>query len=86
MRRSARVPAVHRAKLFRTGGSQAVRLPKECRLPGDEALVRKVGENVVLTPIPRAYSAKFRELLLGPPRRLVNRGRRQRVDRKDLFE
>jgi hypothetical protein len=63
-----------------------VRLPKECRLPGYEALVRKVGSSVVLTPIPRAYSPEFRELLLGPPRRLVARGRRAQIERKDLFE
>jgi antitoxin VapB len=40
-----------RAKLFRHGRSQAVRLPKEFRLPGYEVLVSKVGNKVILEPI-----------------------------------
>jgi antitoxin VapB len=40
-----------RAKLFKHGGSQAVRLPKECRFEGDEVRVTKVGDMVVLKPI-----------------------------------
>lgn len=40
------------AKLFKTGHSQAVRLPKAFRMPGDEVWVRKneaTGE-IILTP------------------------------------
>lgn len=42
-----------RAKLFQNGGSQAVRLPRECRFPeGDsEVIVRKVGRRVILEPV-----------------------------------
>jgi antitoxin VapB len=42
-----------RAKLFRNGGSQAVRLPKDCRFPDDqrEVVVRKVGDRVILEPV-----------------------------------
>ena len=36
------------AKLFTSGGSQAVRLPKSCRFPGDEVAVKKVGDIVML--------------------------------------
>jgi antitoxin VapB len=39
------------AKLFMHGRSQAVRLPKEFRLPGKEARVRRVGRSIVLEPI-----------------------------------
>ncbi|WP_442756807.1 antitoxin [Methylocystis sp. JAN1] len=39
------------AKLFRHGRSQAVRLPKEFRLPGTEVRVSKVGDKVVLEPL-----------------------------------
>lgn len=38
------------AKLFTHGGSQAVRLPKEFRFEGAEVFVRRVGEDVVLSP------------------------------------
>jgi len=40
-----------RAKLFRNGGSQAVRLPKACRFPAlQEVLVRRDGRRVILEP------------------------------------
>lgn len=41
------------AKLFRHGGSQAVRLPKEFRFSGPEVAVRREGNAVVLEPIAR---------------------------------
>jgi antitoxin VapB len=40
-----------RAKLFMHGRSQAVRLPKEFRLPGAEVWVSRVGHKVILEPI-----------------------------------
>ena len=40
-----------RAKLFKNGRSQAVRLPKEFRFEGDEVKVSKVGKKVILEPI-----------------------------------
>ena len=45
-----RMPDRYRAKLFQTGGSQAVRLPKECRFPKDagEVVVSRDGKRVVL--------------------------------------
>jgi len=39
------------AKIFMHGRSQAVRLPKEFRLPGKEVRVRRVGNAVVLEPL-----------------------------------
>lgn len=38
------------AKLFTNGGSQAVRLPKNCRFDDDEVLVNRVGNAVILLP------------------------------------
>ena len=51
-----------RAKLFRNGGSQAVRLPKECRFRGGqrEVLVHREGRRVILEPVdqwPDAFRA-----------------------------
>jgi antitoxin VapB len=37
-------------KIFKNGGSQAVRLPKEFQLPGVEVHVRKFGEGILLIP------------------------------------
>ena len=41
------------AKLFKNGGSQAVRLPMECRFPDGESEVfaRREGERVILEPV-----------------------------------
>lgn len=39
------------AKIFMHGRSQAVRLPKEFRLPGQEVRVTRVGRGVLLEPI-----------------------------------
>ncbi|MBA3707736.1 MAG: AbrB/MazE/SpoVT family DNA-binding domain-containing protein [Planctomycetes bacterium] len=40
-----------RAKLFANGRSQAVRLPKDFRMPGTEVRIRKDGNRVILEPI-----------------------------------
>lgn len=45
------------AKLFTHGRSQAVRLPKEFRLPGTEVRVRRAANCIVLEPIARAPDA-----------------------------
>ncbi len=42
---------VKTAKLFMHGRSQAVRLPKEFRLPGKEARVSREGNKVILEPM-----------------------------------
>lgn len=39
------------AKVFMSGRSQAVRLPKEFRLPGTEVTITKIGNSLVLTPM-----------------------------------
>jgi antitoxin VapB len=47
------VPSVKKAKLFRNGRSQAVRLPKEFRFDGTEVAIRRndVTGDVVLSPL-----------------------------------
>ena len=42
------------AKIFMHGRSQAVRLPKEFRLPGKEVRVSRLGQGVLLEPIERS--------------------------------
>jgi antitoxin VapB len=38
------------AKLFTTGGSQAIRLPKEFRFPGKTVSLRRTKRGVLVTP------------------------------------
>jgi antitoxin VapB len=41
---------MNKAKLFKNGKSQAVRLPREFQFHGSEVWVRKIGPNVLLIP------------------------------------
>ncbi|MBD5130405.1 MAG: AbrB/MazE/SpoVT family DNA-binding domain-containing protein [Ruminococcaceae bacterium] len=52
------------ARVFMSGGSQAVRLPKEYRFDCDELIVSKVGEVITLTPKKRALDL-FKEGIEG---------------------
>jgi len=40
-------------RLFRNGRNQAVRIPREFELDGDEALMARDGDRLVITPIRR---------------------------------
>lgn len=57
-----------RAKLFKTGGSQAVRLPRGYRFAEqDEVLISREGERVVLEPVGRRWSQEFLDLAGSAP-------------------
>ena len=44
------------ARVFQSGRSQAIRLPKEYRLPGKEVYVRHFGNGVLLLPVDRSWA------------------------------
>jgi len=48
------------AKVFMTNRSQAVRLPKEFQFETDEVFIRKVGEEVILSPRPADWNEYLR--------------------------
>ncbi len=50
------------AKIFRHGGSQAVRLPRAFRFEGTEVLIERHGAEVVLTPMPVPKFRSFAEI------------------------
>jgi antitoxin VapB len=39
-------------KLFRNGRNQAVRIPREFELPGEDAVMRKEGDKLIIEPAP----------------------------------
>jgi antitoxin VapB len=39
-------------KLFKNGRNQAVRIPREFELPGQDAIMRKEGERLIIEPAP----------------------------------
>lgn len=53
---------VETAKVFMSGRSQAVRLPKQYRFDGDEVLIKRVGDAVVLLPRTSTWESLFRSL------------------------
>ena len=70
------------ASLFWTGRSQAVRLPKEFRFPGDTVLVHREGNAVILEPSdewPEGYLESFAgvpEDFERPPQGVVEKRRK----------
>lgn len=45
-------------KLFKNGRNQAVRIPREFELPGEDAIMRKEGERLIIEPTaPRSLLA-----------------------------
>jgi antitoxin VapB len=49
-------------KIFQTGGSQAVRLPKDHRFPGDRVRITKVPEGTLLQPVLNDPDAWFQAM------------------------
>lgn len=45
------------AKVFMTNRSQAVRLPREFQFSTDAVFIRKVGDDVILSPRPREWKS-----------------------------
>jgi antitoxin VapB len=74
-----------RAKLFQNGGSQAVRLPKECRFPAQrEVVVRREGRRVILEPTDE-WSDDFRACLGGWSQEIPRPVQRQLRDVRNPF-
>jgi len=40
-------------RLFRNGRNQALRIPREFELPGEEAILRREGDRLVIEPVKR---------------------------------
>ena len=45
--------AERHVRLFRNGRNQAVRIPREFELPGDEASIHQEGSRLVIEPAPK---------------------------------
>jgi antitoxin VapB len=72
------------AKVFRSGNSQAVRLPKEFRFDTDEVEIYRRGDEVVLRAKPRTLAAAFRALCELPLDALPDRDDRPPEKREGL--
>ncbi|MBI1872778.1 MAG: hypothetical protein HYZ58_12735 [Acidobacteria bacterium] len=73
-----------RAKLFQNGGSQAVRLPKECRFAEAEVVVHRRGRCVILEPVDE-WSDEFRACLGAWSHDIPRPKQRRLADVRDRF-
>ena len=64
-------------KLFMSGRSQAVRLPKEFRLPGDHVRISRVGKGLLIEPMAADFDAWLAELDHAGPEPFMAGGRNQ---------
>jgi antitoxin VapB len=78
---------VDTAKLFKSGRSQAVRLPKEYRFDGHEVFVKKLGEAVVLLPREDSWRTLYESLEYFSDDFMVERDQpADQQEREPLFE
>jgi len=52
MPKEAAVGPERHVKVFRNGRNQAVRIPREFEFPGEEAIMRKEGDRLIIEPTP----------------------------------
>jgi antitoxin VapB len=71
------------AKLFKNGESQAVRLPKEFRFEGDEVLIKKAGNAVVLLPKKKSWEALVESLSQFSHDFMTDRGQPESNDHRE---
>ena len=60
------------AKIFMNNRSQAVRLPKEFQFKKEEVFIRKEGDDVILSPRPKDWSAYLRDRPLASEEYMTN--------------
>jgi antitoxin VapB len=72
------------AKVFKSGNSQAVRLPKEFRVTGDEVEIFRRGDEIVLRERPRNLLQALDLLASLPDDFLVDRKNDPPQEREDL--
>ncbi len=73
------------AKLFQNGQSQAVRLPKEFRFEGDEVIIKRSGNAVVLIPANHSWDVLANSLGKFSADFMDNRDQPVQQTREDLF-
>ena len=73
------------AKIFKTGRSQAVRLPKKYRFTTSEVEIRREGDKVILSPISRESALEAFLALPKSPDFELDRSGAQKVQERELF-
>ncbi len=53
---------MEKTKIFKSGNSQAVRLPKGYRIEDDEVFISKAGDTIILMPVKKGWDSMLRSL------------------------
>jgi antitoxin VapB len=74
------------ARLFKSGNSQAVRLPKEYRFRGDKVYIKRVGNALMLIPEQDSWQLLVDSLPLFSDDFMAEREQPEAQNREDAFE
>ncbi len=77
---------MEQARLFTSGNSQAVRLPKNYRFKGDRVYIKRMGNAIVLLPRDDPWQPLREALELFSADYMAERAQPPQQIRKDLFE
>ena len=73
------------AKIFSNGGSQAVRLPAECRFESSTVQIQKLGDHVIISPKGKNWDAFFARPRLAKKGR-IKRGKQEKYEKREGFK
>ncbi len=74
------------AKLFQSGNSQAIRLPKAYRLPGNKVYLKRMGSAIVVLPEDSAWQPMIESLSEFDDDFMTDRNQPPQQERPELFE
>ncbi len=74
------------ARIFQSGRSQAVRLPKAYRFDGTQVFIKKIGDAVVLMPYQGGWQTLFDSLDEFSEDFMASRSQSEQQLREDAFE
>lgn len=75
-----------KAKLFKNGQSQAVRLPREFRFEGSEVFAKKTDNGILLMPIDSGWNALLNSLDMFSADFMADRNQPTEQKRKQAFK
>ena len=70
------------AKIFRSGNSQAVRIPKEFQMEGDEVEIQRKGNTLVLRPKKKSWTSLVKSLEQFTEDFMSHRRKQPRIQKK----
>lgn len=73
------------AKVFDSGNSQAIRIPKKYKLKGKEAYITKVGDAIVILPMKHKWNSLIGSLDKFSTDFLIDRIQPELDSREDIF-